>query len=134
MNDKQMRLNKIILKLFLVIGLIIASYYVLIVLPEKKLEKNHLYTIVTITDFEASSEGGVEPNFIFSYKSRTYHGSFPIITGYKGKYKVGSRLFFKFSPENPDFGQIIYDIDVPDTLVNPDEGFWKKLPLKRNNQ
>lgn len=130
-----MKLSKQTVVIILLIILLVILNYVFVVIPENKSVRNHVFTIVKVTEFESSSEGGIEPNFMFSYKGRTYYGTFPIITGYEGKFKVGSKLFYKFLPEEPDNGKIIYDIDVPDTLTFPDKGYWKVLPkIKKNTK
>lgn len=97
-------------------------------IPSRNLEKNHRYTIAEIVRFETQSEGAKEAKIVYSFKGVNYHGSFPLLWGYENKFVVGQRVFIKFHSENPNNAKVEYDIQVPDSLFDKNDG-WKKIPI-----
>jgi len=110
-----------------ILGALGLSYLIFVFIPGRELEKNHLYTIATITKFESQSEGSKEAKISYEYKNRNYQGSFPITMGYENKFEVGGRVYINFSPLNPDNAKVEYDIIVPETFKNNDT-IIKELP------
>lgn len=102
---------------------IIADY-----LPSYRLKNNHRYTIATITSIEFPAEGGPSVYIKYSVKNNQYKGSFGINWDNQKKYKMGSRIYIYFYPDNPDNAQIVHDKYVRDTIkFIPQEG-WEKIP------
>ena len=112
----------------LTIGLLIfflIFHFVFVVLPERKLNKYHRFTIASIYKIESQSEGSKEAQIIYSYKNQNYFGSFPLNSG--KNYEINDRIFIKFQPENPNNAKVILEKKVPTSLKVNHYG-WEKLP------
>ena len=101
--------------------------YFVTYLPSKELEKNHRYTLAIVNSFQSNSESSKVARITYRYKNRTYHETFPLTLGYSDKFKIGSRVFIKFSPKDPENAEVDYDTPVPDKLEAPVLG-WKRIP------
>lgn len=109
------------------LGVFVIVYYFFTLVPRKELNANYRYTIGDVMRIDSQSEGAKAATYYYYYRNRQYTGIFSIDSGYENKFKVGSRIFVKFSPDDPDNSQIEYDIIVSDNLVSPKEG-WKEIP------
>lgn len=100
-------------------------YYQIVISNE--LDKNYRYTIAVVTDFISLSDGPREAECTYSINDKSYKTTFSLTIGYENKFKVGSRLFIKYSPKNPKLVEVDYDKFVPEKLTAPKNG-WKEIP------
>lgn len=88
------------------------------------MEENHRYTVAEVSNIESAD--GESAKFHFSFNGITYSGIFTFSSN-DHKIEIGTRVFIKFSPINPDNSKVILDKVVPKNLIPPSKG-WKVLP------
>ncbi|MBG9377054.1 hypothetical protein I5907_12490 [Panacibacter sp. DH6] len=110
------------LAIMLIIWIIIRSVYI----NPKKLEEGDVsYTVAIITSFTNPTDGGKDANFIYTVNGKKYKGFF---NASKIDTRIGDRYFLKFLKSDPDISQFLFDMSVPDSIINiPKEG-WEQLP------
>lgn len=115
----------------LIIGIITAVVviYVLgtIYFRSQRLEGNHRYTVATVKGFEWPAEGGRDAAISYQVNGSYFKGSVSENQGNK-QFKIGDRLFIEFYPPDPDLSQMVYNKDVPDTLINIPVNGWDSIP------
>lgn len=107
------------------IVVLVSIYYFSVILPEKELEKNHRFTVGKISRLFYPSEGGRCADFYYNYKHKKYKGTFTV--GEEDKYMIGSLIFLKFSPKDPENCIVQLEVDVPNNFPIPENG-WKRIP------
>jgi|GEM_PF-2487701 len=123
-----MRLNQS-LKAVVALGIVVLIFWLFDCWDKRKRDENYRITIAWVTKLEWPSNGSESAKVYYYYKNKVYYGSFSILLGFEGKFKVGSRVFIKFSPQDPDFAAVEHEYLVPDTLQAPWNG-WKEIPVK----
>lgn len=89
--------------------------------------ENYRYTIAVVTSVEGVLNGDPAANILYSVNGTTYKSSGSSYLGDRFL-KKGDRVFIKYPPNSPNWGTIVSEKPVPDTLkVIPPSG-WKKLP------
>lgn len=123
-----MKTNKNIY-VYLILALIcIALYFLFHFIPNKKLEKDHRYTIATIIKIEMPLEGGEMADIHYYVYNETFKSSFTIDPNSSKKYKRGDRVYVKFFPKDPSVSELVFEKCVSDSIQKiPIEG-WDKLP------
>lgn len=123
-----MRFNQS-LKAVVALLLIVLIFWFFNYWDSKKLDDNYRITIAWVTKLAWPSDGQESAKIYYRYNNKVYYGSFSILLGFEGKFKIGSRVFVKFSPQDPDFAVVEHEYFVPDTLQVPANG-WKEMPVK----
>lgn len=88
------------------------------------------YLIAEVYKIIPQSEGATEIKFRYYYKNKTRYGFFPIIDNWSSKLKIGDFIFYKYNSHNIESGQVVYGLNVPDSLNNSYK-IWKTLPVQR---
>lgn len=94
---------------------------------EKELDKYHRFTIAVVTGIDYSSEGGRIANINYYFKNQSHNTCFDLNPEEYSKYKIGTKVFIKFSPKNPKNIEILTNISVPKKLESTIYG-WKEIP------
>ncbi len=96
------------------------------VINEIKLNKSYRYTICIVAEIEAVGTGRSLATIVYLFNDKQYKGFYEVDR--IDKSLIGIRHFIKFYPKNPNNSEVIFDRDVPDSLIEiPSEG-WKKIP------
>ena len=93
---------------------------------DKKLEKNHRFTIATITDIRGA-DGGPLADIKYSINGKLYKGYLAIGTD-GDKIKVNKRIYLKYYTEDPNIGETLLDPPVNDSIKEAPVNGWDKLP------
>ena len=96
----------------------------------KKLNSSHKYTIGFLRKRDWPADGGEMGTIYYYLKGVTYRAGFTLPQD-KSKYKLDSRFFVKYYPEDPEICELLFEEYMPDTMTHyPDNG-WDSLPSPR---
>jgi len=93
---------------------------------DKKLEKNHRFTIATIIDIRGV-DGGPLADFTYYVNDKLYK-SYLIIGDQAGKVKVNQRIYLKYCTEEPNITETLLSPPVSDSIKKAPVNGWDTLP------
>jgi len=93
----------------------------------KKLEKNHKFTIGTINEIRGA-KGGPIAVFTYNVNGKLYTGDL-IIGDQSGRVKENQRVYLKYCTEEPDLTETILYPPVTDSIKYVPANGWDKLPV-----
>ena len=103
-------------------------YYFFYYTPHKKLECSHRYTIATISKFDFPADGGECAEILYYINNKGYNSIIGLSSEDKLHYKIGTRFFIEYYPNDPNTSALVLDKIVPDTLLNVPANGWKSIP------
>jgi len=106
----------------------VACFIFFHIIPNRKLEKEHRYTLARVIGFEMPVEGGEMAKIEFFVNNKRYTSSFTIDAYGNKKYKKGDRIYLEFYPQDPSIGHLIFDKIVNDTTEYIPIDGWSRIP------
>lgn len=129
-------MNKIVDTIQVLFGIALIIVFVVIIIKTLiidpfSLSKNYRYTVCNVKKIVYPVEGSPMADYEFRFGESEFNGTSSF---YPYKVKIDERFFVKFYVKNPQNCQILFDIPVPDSIIDvPAEG-WKELPIEYNSQ
>lgn len=122
-----MKLNTLI-TILIIAAICSVCYYYLNYLPDKKFESEFRYGVVTISGFDFPADGGEVAEIYYYVNNKRYKSIINMTYNDKVNYKVGTKLYIKYSPKDPNIFKLVDDIKVPDTLKTIPTNGWDSIP------